>query len=248
MLIPRQHYVEQLASRLDNGMVKVVTGMRRCGKSVLLFELFANYLVELGVPEQNIVKIPLDDDDYADFRNPEKLYAYIKEQVTDSASKYYIFIDEAQFAISKEETKNNNEPIRLYGVLNGLLRKHNLDVYITGSNSKFLSTDVLTEFRGRGDEIHVAPLSFSEFYFAGAKDKYEALSEYSLYGGLPHIIAERTDEEKARYLDHLLKEIYVKDICEHYALKNGTGMQELMQVVASGIGSLTNPQKISSTF
>ena len=248
MLIPRQYYVEQLASRLDNGMVKVITGIRRCGKSVLLFELFANYLVESGIPEQNIVKIPLDEDDYAALRDPGKLNAYIKDKTSNSKSKYYIFIDEAQFAISKEEVKNRNAPIRLYGVLNGLLRKHNLDVYITGSNSKFLSTDVLTEFRGRGDEIRIAPLSFSEFYSADTKDKYEALSEYSLYGGLPHIVAERTAEGKAKYLDHLLKEIYLKDICERYNLKDGSGMQELMQVIASAIGSLTNPQKISSTF
>ena len=233
---------------MNNGLIKVITGIRRCGKSYLLFNLFYDYLIKTGVPEDSIIAIPLDDDDYAEYRDPHKLYEYIKSKLTDNKKTYYIFIDEAQYAISKEEMKNPDVPIRLYGVLNGLLRKKNVDVYITGSNSKFLSSDIMTEFRGRGDEIHVAPLSFSEYLPASKKEKSDAMKDYMLYGGLPHIFAEPDAESKNAYLDRLNREIYLKDIYERYDIKDEDGMEELTKVLASSVGSLSNPQRIADTF
>ena len=248
MEIKRNRYLERLISRMNNGMIKVVTGIRRCGKTYLLFHLFYDYLVQSGVPEDNIITVPLDDDDYAEYTDPGRLYDYIKSKLTDPKQKYYVFIDEAQYAITREEMKNPDIPIRLYGVLNGLLRKENVDVYVTGSNSKFLSTDIMTEFRGRGDEVHIAPLSFSEFVPAFDGDKMEAWRDYTYYGGMPRILMEKDDQAKTAYLDRLNKEIYVKDIAERYNIRNGEGMEELMKVLASAIGSLTNAQKVSDTF
>ena len=248
MEIKRNRYLERLISRMNNGMIKVVTGIRRCGKTYLLFHLFYDYLVQSGVPEDNIITVPLDDDDYAEYTDPGRLYDYIKSKLTDPKQKYYVFIDEAQYAITREEMKNPDIPIRLYGVLNGLLRKENVDVYVTGSNSKFLSTDIMTEFRGRGDEVHIAPLSFSEFVPAFDGDKMEAWRDYTYYGGMPRILMEKDDQAKTAYLDRLNKEIYVKDITERYNIRNGEGMEELMKVLASAIGSLTNAQKVSDTF
>ena len=248
MEIKRNRYLERLISRMNNGMIKVVTGIRRCGKTYLLFHLFYDYLVQSGVPEDDIITVPLDDDDYAEYTDPGRLYDYIKSKLTDPKQKYYVFIDEAQYAITREEMKNPDIPIRLYGVLNGLLRKENVDVYVTGSNSKFLSTDIMTEFRGRGDEVHIAPLSFSEFVPAFDGDKMEAWRDYAYYGGMPRILMEKDDQAKTAYLDRLNKEIYVKDITERYNIRNGEGMEELMKVLASAIGSLTNAQKVSDTF
>ena len=248
MEIKRNRYLERLISRMNNGMIKVVTGIRRCGKTYLLFHLFYDYLVQSGVSEDNIITVSLDDDDYAEYTDPGRLYDYIKSKLTDPKQKYYVFIDEAQYAITREEMKNPDIPIRLYGVLNGLLRKENVDVYVTGSNSKFLSTDIMTEFRGRGDEVHIAPLSFSEFVPAFDGDKMEAWRDYTYYGGMPRILMEKDDQAKTAYLDRLNKEIYVKDITERYDIRNGEGMEELMKVLASAIGSLTNAQKVSDTF
>ena len=248
MEIKRIRYLERLISRMNNGMIKVVTGIRRCGKTYLLFHLFYDYLVQSGVSENNIITVPLDDDDYAEYTDPGKLYDYIKSKLADPKQKYYVFIDEAQYAITREEMKNPDIPIRLYGVLNGLLRKENVDVYVTGSNSKFLSTDILTEFRGRGDEVHIAPLSFSEFVPAFDGDKMKAWRDYTYYGGMPRILMEKDNQAKTAYLERLNKEIYVKDITERYGIRNGEGMEELMKVLASAIGSLTNAQKISDTF
>ena len=248
MEIKRDRYLDRLISRMNNGMIKVITGIRRCGKTYLLFRLFYDYLIQSGVSEKNIIMIPLDDDDYAEYTDPQKLYEYIKSRIKDPKQKYYVFIDEAQYAITREEMKNPDIPIRLYGVLNGLLRKENADIYVTGSNSKFLSTDIMTEFRGRGDEVHIAPLSFSEFVPAYSGDKMEAWREYTYYGGMPRILSEKDDHSKSAYLDRLNKEIYVKDITERYDIRNGEGMEELMKILASAIGSLTNAQKISDTF
>ena len=248
MEIKRDRYLNKLISHMNNGLIKVITGIRRCGKSYLLFNLFYDYLIDTGVPEDSIIPIPLDDDDYAEYCDPHKLYEYIKSKLTDNKKTYYIFIDEAQYAISKEEMKNPDVPIRLYGVLNGLLRKKNVDVYITGSNSKFLSSDIMTEFRGRGDEIHVAPLSFSEYLPASGKDKSDAMQDYMLYGGLPHIFAEPDTESKSAYLDRLNREIYLRDIYERHDIKDEGGMEELTKVLASSVGSLSNPQRIADTF
>ncbi|MBR5659780.1 MAG: ATP-binding protein [Lachnospiraceae bacterium] len=248
MEIKRDVYLNRLISRMNNGSIKVITGLRRSGKSYLLFHLFYDRLIQMGVSPDHIITVPLDDVDYVEYTDPHKLYAYIKGKMSDPKQTYYIFIDEAQYAISKEEMKNPDVPIRLYGVLNGLLRKENVDVYVTGSNSKFLSTDIMTEFRGRGDEVHIAPLSFSEFYPASGKEKADAWRDYSLYGGMPHIISEKSEQDKCGYLERLNKEIYLRDIMERYDIRNGEGMEELMKVIASSVGSFSNPQKISDTF
>lgn len=248
MEIKRERYLNQLIRKKNNGMIKVITGIRRCGKSYLLFNLYYNYLISEGVSENNIIMIPLDDIDYEAYCDPYALNEYIKSKVKDKAQQYYIFIDEAQYAITKVEMKNPDVPIRLYGVLNSLLRKNNIDVYITGSNSKFLSSDIMTEFRGRGDEIHMAPLAFSEYFPASGKNKIEAWHEYLYYGGLPHILKESGHEAKSRYLERLHKEIFLRDMCERYDIRDKGGMEILMKVIASAIGSLSNPQKISDTF
>ena len=248
MVIRRDRYLERLVSKQNNGMIKVITGIRRSGKSYLLFNLFYDHLLASGTPEDNIICIALDDVENEAYRDPYRLYSYIKERVQDNREQYYVLIDEAQYAISKEEMKNPDEPIRLYGVLNSLLRKSNVDVYITGSNSKFLSSDVMTEFRGRGDEIHISPLSFSEFYPASGQEKSDAWRDYLYYGGLPHILAESGGEAKSRYLEKLNKEIYLRDMCERYGIRDEESMLILMKVIASAIGSLSNAQKISDTF
>ena len=248
MIIQRQKYLDRLISRVDNKMIKVVTGVRRSGKSVLLFNLLYHYLIEKGVSEDHIITLSLDDIDNREYRDPEKLYAFLKEKIHNSSEYYYILLDEIQLAISKEELKQKDTNVKLYGVLNGLLRRNNVDVYVTGSNSKLLATDVLTEFRGRGDEVHILPLSFSEYYSAVNQSKEDAWREYLLYGGMPHILLLHDDEQKIQYLNSLNKEIYLRDIQERYDVKNLTGMEELMKVIASSVGSLTNPQRISDTF
>ena len=248
MVIQRDVYLNRLISRMHNGMIKIITGIRRSGKSFLLFKLFYEYLLSIGVRDEQIVKISLEDVEHREYCDPVRLYEYILSQLVNQDEQYYVFIDEAQYAISKEEAKKRDTPIRLYGVLNGLLRKSNVDVYISGSNSKFLSSDVMTEFRGRGDEIHISPLSFSEFFPASGKDRIGAWQEYSLYGGLPHILAEKNEADKIRYLNHLNREIYLKDIRERYGIRDENAMESLMKLVASAIGSLTNPKRISDTF
>ena len=248
MEIKRDRYLNKLIAKKNNGLIKVITGIRRSGKSYLIFQLFHNYLISSGVPEGNIIMIPLDDIEYEEYCEPHALFEFIKGQIKDKEQQYYVFIDEAQYAITKQEMKSPDVPIRLYGVLNSLLRRKNVDVYITGSNSKFLSSDIMTEFRGRGDEIHIAPLSFAEYYPASGKDKSEAWRDYLLYGGLPHILSEPDRESKSQYLERLNKEIYVRDLCERYDIKDENGLEDLMKVLASAIGSLSNAQKISDTF
>lgn len=248
MEIKRDRYLNKLIAKKNNGLIKVITGIRRSGKSYLIFQLFHNYLISSGVPEGNIIMIPLDDIEYEEYCEPHALFEFIKGQIKDKEQQYYVFIDEAQYAITKQEMKSPDVPIRLYGVLNSLLRRKNVDVYITGSNSKFLSSDIMTEFRGRGDEIHIAPLSFAEYYPASGKDKSEAWRDYLLYGELPHILSEPDRESKSQYLERLNKEIYVRDLCERYDIKDENGLEDLMKVLASAIGSLSNAQKISDTF
>ena len=246
--IKRDNYLNKLISKKNNGLIKVITGIRRCGKSYLLFNLYYDHLIHEGVSKDSIITVALDDDDCSEYCDPQKLSEYIKSKITEQNKQYYVFIDEAQYAITREEIKKPDVPIRLYGVLNGLLRRKNVDVYVTGSNSKFLSSDILTEFRGRGDEIHIAPLSFSEYYPASGKDKYDAWQEYLFYGGLPHILAEPDNTSKEAYLERLNYEIYIRDIVERHEIRDTAGMETLMKVIASGVGSLTNAQKISDTF
>ena len=248
MEIKRDRYLKRLISKRNNGLIKVITGIRRSGKSYLLFNLYHDYLVSSGVPEDAIITVPLDDDEFIEYCDPHRLSLYLQDRTADKSQNYYVFIDEAQYAISKEEMKNPDIPIRLYGILNGLLRQKNVDVYITGSNSKFLSSDIMTEFRGRGDEIHVNPLSFSEYYPVAGKDKAEAWNDYLYYGGLPHILAEPDGESKSNYLNRLNEEIYLRDICEHYGIRDESGIGSLIKVLALSVGALSNAQRISDTF
>lgn len=245
--IDRPVYLNKLISKMDNGMIKVITGVRRCGKSFLLFDLFYDYLLEHGISDDCIIRIALDDLEYEDLLDPRALSEFISNHTNDKTKHYYVLIDEIQFAITRDELKNMDTYVRLYGVLNGLLRRKNIDVYVTGSNSKLLSTDVMTEFRGRGDRIHIAPLSFSEYYPAHGGTREEAWNDYLLYGGMPYVLR-LPEEEKVKYLTALHNEIYLKDISERYGISNSSGMDDLQKVLASSISSLTNPQKIADTF
>lgn len=233
--IKRDLYLNRLIERRENGTIKVITGIRRCGKSFLLFNLYYHYLLENGVDSTKILRIPLDDDDYKDLHESSRLSAYIKERISDE-EMWYIFLDEVQMCEGFE------------AVLNGLNRRENLDIYVTGSNSKFLSTDVLTEFRGRGDEVRVYPLSFAEFFSAYDGDKYEAWRDYFTYGGLPQILNRKTDELKSKYLIDLCRELYFKDIEDRNNLRGDNVMETLVNILASAIGSLTNPSKLAKTF
>ena len=233
--IRRDRYLNRLIERKENGMIKVITGIRRCGKSYLLFNLYYHYLIESGVESSRIITIPLDDDDFEEFRDSKKLSAYIKERITDDGM-WYVFLDEVQLCRNFE------------AVLNGLNRRENVDIYVTGSNSKFLSSDILTEFRGRGDEVRVYPLSFSEYVSAYPGDKYDAWIDYFTYGGLPQILSRKTDELKSGYLTTLCQELYLKDIENRYNLRGDNVMSTLLNILASAVGSLTNPTKLANTF
>lgn len=233
--IRRDLYLNRLIERRENGMIKVVTGIRRCGKSYLLFKLYYQYLIESGVDASRIIPIPLDDDDFEELHESKKLSAYIKERITDG-NMWYVFLDEVQLCKNFE------------AVLNGLNRRDNVDIYVTGSNSKFLSSDVLTEFRGRGDEVRVYPLSFSEYVSAYSGDKYDAWVDYYTYGGLPLILSRKTDELKSGYLTNLCQELYLKDIENRHNLRGDNVMSALLNILASAVGSLTNPTKLANTF
>jgi len=247
MHILRDKYLKELTDREWNAAIKVITGIRRVGKSYLLFEIFKSYLLEKGISEEQIISVALDNDDYLEFRDPKKLSRYIKNRITDNKTEYYVLLDEAQFAITDEEWKNKKD-IRLYSILNGLIRRKNVDVYVTGSNSKFLSSDILTEFRGRGDEVNVRPLSFAEFNAVYPGDKEDAWLEYMTYGGLPRILTMKNDAQKANYLTRLFEETYIKDVVERYGFYDEDILGELINILASQTGSLTNPSKLSNTF
>lgn len=244
--IKRDHYLQKIIDKKENGMIKVVTGIRRCGKSYLLFNLFHDYLINEGVKEEQIISVALDDDMFAELRDPDKLSSYIRSKIGDK-SMYYIMIDEVQLAISKEEMENP-DTIRLYSVLNGLLRLRNVDIYVTGSNSKMLSVDVMTIFRGRGDEIKVYPLSFKEYYGAVGGDKSDAYEEYAMFGGMPLSLFQKTDADKMNYLSRLFNEVYFKDISERYTVRFPHVLEELTDALCSSIGSLTNVSKIQKTL
>ncbi|MBT1174215.1 ATP-binding protein [Bifidobacterium sp. LC6] len=246
MRITRAVYLNRLIARMGNGMIKVITGARRCGKTFLLFDLFEEYLRNHGVANSQIIEVPLDDFAYEQYRDPARLAQYLSSAITDDR-QYYVLLDEVQYAISDKELRGD-EPPRLYSVLNGLLRKRNVDVYVTGSNSKMLSTDVMTEFRGRGDEIRVRPLSFSEFMQAYDGDVPHGWAEYVVFGGMPLTVSMHTDEQKTRYLESLFTETYLKDIVARNHLRKSQELDELVDVLASSIGALTNPAKIKATF
>lgn len=245
--IKRDLYLNRLIERKENGMVKVITGVRRCGKSYLLFTLFRNYLLSQGVKEYQIISLALDDVEYAEYQEPNNLHAFLRSKIINENEMFYILLDEAQLAITNEDKQGNN-PIRLYMVLNGLLRRNNVDIYITGSNSKFLSSDIMTEFRGRGDEVRVYPLSFAEFMSVYQGDKQSGYALYSTYGGLPLVASFKSEESKSKYLNDLFKNTYLKDVIERYKLKGDVVMETLIDILASDIGSLTNPTKLAKTF
>jgi len=244
--IKRDYYLQKIIDRKENGLIKVITGIRRCGKSYLLFELFANYLLESGVLPDHIISVALDDDTFSDLCDPDKLSAYIRSKIADHDT-YYIMIDEVQLAISKKEMESP-DTIRLYNVLNGLLRLKNADIYVTGSNSKMLSVDVMTVFRGRGDEIKIYPLSFKEYYGFVGGDKTDAYEEYATYGGMPLSLFQRTDNDKMNYLNRLFGEVYFKDISERYNVRFPHILEELTDTLCSSVGSLTNVSKLKNTL
>jgi uncharacterized protein len=236
MLISRDKYLQQLISAKGNGMVKIVTGIRRCGKSFLLMTLFHQHLCEQGVEENHIIELSLDNRKNRRLRNPDTLLDYIDSKIQSDGQVHYIILDEVQLIDDFVE------------VLLSLMQDKRLDVYISGSNSKFLSKDVVTEFRGRGDEIHLYPLSFCEYFSAVGGDKYDAWKDYYTYGGLPQVLQLESEEKKINYLTDLYKLTYLKDIIERNHLKNVEGLRTLIRVFASNIGAPTNPKRINNTF
>lgn len=246
-MIARPTYVDKLINKQWNGRIKIITGIRRSGKSTLLFDIYKEYLLNSGVSETEIVTIALDDNANEKFREPSVISDYIREKCIDKNKKYYVFLDEIQFAISKEELRDKDKPIRLYSVLNGFLKLKNIDVYVTGSNSKLLSKDVLTEFRGRGDVIHVYPLSFSEYYAAAGMEKVDAYNEYVMYGGMPYLMQLNSNQDKYEYLESLFEEIFFKDIEERYNILLPEALRNLVSSLCSSVGSLTNASKIART-
>lgn len=235
MEIKRDLYLQKMIDRMHNGLIKVITGIRRSGKSYLLFTIFRNYLMSIGVPEDHIIAIELDTLENEQYRDPHAILEYIKSRITDQ-DQYYIFLDEVQLLD------------RFESVLNSLLHIHNADLYVTGSNSKFLSKDIITEFRGRGDEIHVYPVSFSEYMQVFDGDKYEGWSSYVTFGGLPLTITMNSDEQRMEYLTRLFEETYLRDIVERNRIEKIQEMNDLINVLASDVGSLTNTSKIEATF
>lgn len=249
MEIKRDTYLSALINRKGNGLIKVITGIRRCGKSYLLNTIFYNYLVENGVKKDHIIRFAFDSADDLDLIgesliqlekedkkvDPEKFMAYIRSQIKDN-DMYYLLLDEVQMLYCFES------------ILNGYLRKDNMDVYVTGSNAKFLSSDIITEFAGRGDEIRLFPLSFSEFMTVYPGDKYEGLIQYMMYGGIPLVVLRQNDNDKARTLQNLFDEIYIRDIVKRNKLKKQSELEDLLNILSSAIGSLTNPEKLKNTF
>ena len=249
MEIKREHYLQQLIDRQWNGMVKIITGIRRCGKSFLLRTLFRNHLLQQGVKEEQIIHIELDLTKNIRYRNPLELAAYVHSLIDGKSEKYYLFIDEIQMC---EPVKNpylpDGKKITFYDTLNEFKEIPNLDVYVTGSNSKMLSTDILTEFRGRGDEIRIHPLSFAEFYSAAGGDKKDAFDQYAFFGGMPLILNQKDDGAKMAYLNSLFDELYLKDIAERKKIEHPEELAQILDLLCSAIGSLTNPSKIADTI
>lgn len=251
MELARKEYLQKLIEKKDNGRVKIVTGIRRCGKSYLLFELYTRYLHQSGVGDDQIIGIALDELPNAQYRNPIALDQYIREQITDKEKRYYILIDEIQFVseIQNPYVEDPSAKISFIDVVLGLMKIKNADVYVTGSNSKMLSSDILTQFRDRGDEIRIFPLSYAEFYEAYEGDKHDAWTDYYTYGGMPVILTLPSHEQKSRYLRELFTRTYLKDVVERHSVQNNTEvLEDLLNIVASAVGSLTNPTKLSNTF
>lgn len=248
-MIERDSYLNRLIRNRWNGEIKVITGIRRCGKSVLLFDLFFDYLLSQGIPEDHILKIELDQRRYYKFRNPITLCEYVEGVVQDKRDeKFYLFIDEVQFTTKVIDKENGGIEVTIYDMLNELKAYKNLDVYVTGSNSKGLSKDIATEFRGRATQIHVFPLSFAEFYSAVGGDERKALDSYMLYGGMPRLLALEDDKDKKDYLTSLYRELYVKDIVERNGIEREDILNDILDLLASQISSLTNPTNIANAI
>ena len=235
MEIKRDRYLNLLISKKHNGLIKVITGMRRCGKSYLLFNLFKDYLLSEGIEKSHIIEIAFDAYENKQFRDPDVLYPYLKEQIKDDGM-YYVLLDEVQLLGEFE------------AILNSLTRMKNVDVYVTGSNARFLSKDVITEFRGRGDEVHMYPLSFAEFMSVYPGTKQDGWNEYMLYGGLPLVLSFTTPDQKIAFLKSLFEETYISDIVGRHNIRNKAELEELLNILSSAIGSLTNPEKLAATF
>ena len=251
MELPRKEYIRKLLAKKDNGRVKIITGIRRCGKSYLLFELYKNHLIASGVDESHIIELALDELSNAKYRNPFELDRFIREQIHDDSKRYYVMIDEIQH-VSEIQNPYLEDPKAKLGfvdVILGLSKMKNADFYITGSNSKMLSSDILTQFRDRGDEIRIYPLSFAEFYEAFDGDKQDAWQEYCTYGGMPVVLSLESHEEKSRYLKDLFTRTYLKDVMERHSIQNDSAvLEDLINIIASSTGSLTNPTKLANTF
>lgn len=235
MEIKRDYYLKKLIEAKNDGLIKILIGVHQCGKSYLLNTIFYNYLIENGVKEDHIIKVALDDTDNEELLNPKNLSKYVKEKIVDK-DIYYVILDEIQLVENFE------------GVLNGLLRINNIDIYVTGSNSKFLSSDIITEFRGRGEDIKIYPLSYYEFMSVYEGDKFDGWIEYITYGGLPLVVSMNTDERKAAYLKAQQKNVYINDVIERNDIKNDAELVSLVEIISSSIGSLSNPKKLSDTF
>ncbi len=251
MIVPRPRYLNQLISKKNNGRVKIITGIRRSGKSYLLFELYRSYLIDMGVSKNQIIMIALDDFQNIKYRNPFELDRYIRSKIEDNKKQYFIFIDEIQFVseIKNPYVENNDAKVTFVDVVIGLMKIKNADVYVTGSNSNMLSSDVLTQFRDRGDEIRVYPFSFAEFYSCYKADKSFAFDEYCLYGGMPTVAIASDHKEKIKYLKNIFNNTYIKDIIErNKILKDTSVIDNLLDIISSSIGSLSNPLKIANTF
>lgn len=256
MVIKRDKYINELLSKRWNGKVKIITGIRRCGKSFLLSTLYKNYLRDEGVQDDCFVEIALDRKAHVKYRNPNELYEYVLEQTQDESKRYYVFIDEIQlsFKVKNEDVDEKLIPeedkdmlyTTFYDILNDLMARSNLDVYVTGSNSKMLSKDIVTNFRDRGTEVKVYPLSFKEFYAVSGLEKTDALEEYLTYGGMPLAVTEKDETEKRKYLAGLYKSVYIKDIVERYKLKDDEVLEALIDSLASAVGSLTNPHNLAN--
>lgn len=259
MYITRDSYLEQLKKTIDNGMIKIITGPRRCGKSFLLFHIFKDYLLSIGVSSDHIIELSLDDDRNIIYRNPMNLSSYFKKRVSDVSAKYYFLIDEIQMC---EKVKNpafegceiidgDTPLVTFYDVLNGFLHMKNVDVFVTGSNSHMLSSDIATEFRGRGWQIRVHPLTFKEFKEANKDRKLDDMTlwkEYYLYGGLPQVSLLPDEPSKRAYLESIFNNTYINDIIERYSLRGDSAMKDLVKVMASNVGSIVNPTRIANTF
>ena len=250
-MYPREQYLNKIISKKDNGRIKIITGLRRSGKSVLLFQLYRDWLIREGIHEDHIIALALDIWENAKYRNPIELDKYVRDRMVADGEKYYIFIDEIQFVaeIQNPYVDNPDAKISFIDVVLGFMQMKNADVYVTGSNSRMLSSDILTQFRDRGDEIRVYPLSFAEFYREYKGDKRGAWQDYYTYGGMPFVTSLETHEEKSRYLKDLFARTYIKDVLERHEIKNDAAVLSiLLDILASGIGSLTNPTKLSNTF